>query len=64
VQQIDKDGISHFNRMYHKVLDQGLYLPPSGYEVCFISAAHTSEMLADAAVTLASLIKQEAHEWS
>jgi len=61
--QIDKDGIGHYNRMHEKVLDAGLYFPPSGYEVCFVSAAHTTEMLAEAAATLASLIKAEAHEW-
>jgi len=61
---ISKDGISHYNRMHSKVLDGGLYMPPSGYEVCFISAAHTDEMLTDAAAKLASLIREEAHEWS
>ncbi|MBU1318269.1 MAG: glutamate-1-semialdehyde 2,1-aminomutase [candidate division Zixibacteria bacterium] len=61
---ISKDGISHYNRMHSKVLDSGLYMPPSGYEVCFISAAHTDEMLTDAAAKLASLIREEAHEWS
>lgn len=61
---ISKDGISHYNRMHGRVLDNGLYLPPSGYEVGFISAAHTDEMLERAAVTLASIIKEEAHEWA
>jgi len=61
--QIDKDGIGHYNRIHEKVLDAGLYFPPSGYEVCFVSAAQTTEMLTEAAATLASLIKAEAHEW-
>jgi len=61
---ISKDGISHYNRMHSKVLDSGLYMPPSGYEVCFISTAHTDEMLTEAAGKLASLIREEAHEWS
>ena len=61
--QISSDGIAHYNRMHSTVLDAGLYLPPSGYEVCFISAAHTSEMLTEAADTLAEIISQEAHEW-
>lgn len=60
---IDPDGISHYNRMHASILDQGIYLPPSGYEVCFISAAHTDEMLEEAAENLVSIIRQEAHEW-
>ena len=61
---ISSDGISHFNRIHEKVLNSGIYLPPSGYEVCFISAAHTDEMLDSAAATLSEKIQQEAHRWA
>jgi len=61
---IDADGIAHYNRCHSKILDTGLYLPPSGYEVCFISAAHTDEILDQAAITLADTIKEEAHTWA
>ena len=61
---IDSDGIAHYTRFHGKILDTGLYLPPSGYEVCFISAAHTDAMLEEAAETLASTIKEEAHTWA
>ena len=61
---ISRDGISHYNRIHEKVLNRGVYLPPSGYEVCFISAAHPDKMLRDAATTLADAIQQEAHKWS
>ncbi|MGB5108107.1 MAG: glutamate-1-semialdehyde 2,1-aminomutase [Candidatus Zixiibacteriota bacterium] len=61
---ISTDGISHYNRMHSKILDQGIYLPPSGYEVCFLSAAHTDELLAQAATILATAIKKEAHVWA
>ncbi|HOD67413.1 MAG TPA: aminotransferase class III-fold pyridoxal phosphate-dependent enzyme, partial [candidate division Zixibacteria bacterium] len=61
---IDPDGIAHYNRFHGKVLDAGLYLPPSGYEVCFISAAHDDALLDGAAETLAELIKEEAHTWT
>ena len=29
-----------FNSMFHKMLEKGVYLPPSSYETCFISSAH------------------------
>lgn len=61
--QINPDGIAHFNRMHEKVLNAGVYLPPSGYEVCFLSTAHTDEMLTTAADTLVSAIGNEAHAW-
>jgi len=61
---IDSDGIAHYNRFHGKILDAGLYLPPSGYEVCFVSAAHTDQMLEHAATVLADTIKAEAHTWA
>ncbi len=61
---ISADGISHYNRMHEAILRQGLYLPPSGYEVCFVSAAHTEEMMAGAADILIKSIKEEAHTWA
>ena len=61
---IDKDGISHYNRIHERILNHGIYVPPSGYEVCFISAAHPDKMLRDAATTMADIIRQEAHKWN
>jgi len=61
---ISSDGISHYNRMHGSVLDAGIYLPPSGYEVCFLSAAHTNQMLDEAADILGSITAQEAHVWA
>jgi glutamate-1-semialdehyde 2,1-aminomutase len=33
--------LNRFNAFFHAMLDQGIYLPPSQFEVAFISAAHT-----------------------
>ena len=30
----------HFNRFFHAMLEQGVYLAPSAYEAGFVSAAH------------------------
>jgi glutamate-1-semialdehyde 2,1-aminomutase len=54
--QIDPAGIEGYNRIHGQLLDIGLYLPPSGYEVMFVSAAHTDEMLSEAAQSIASVI--------
>jgi len=39
--EIGADGIKKFNELYHKLLANGIYFGPSGYEVGFVSAAHT-----------------------
>lgn len=31
---------ARFGRYHRSMLEQGIYLPPSGYEACFVSAAH------------------------
>ena len=39
--QIAQPAIDRFNGAYAGFLERGLYLPPSGYEVGFLSTAHT-----------------------
>ncbi|MEZ5360308.1 MAG: glutamate-1-semialdehyde 2,1-aminomutase [Candidatus Zixiibacteriota bacterium] len=47
--EIDSAAIDKFNFVHRSILDQGVYLPPSGYEVLFVSLAHTEAMLKQAA---------------
>lgn len=47
--EINPDSMVDFKRMYNELLNQGLYVGPSGYEVGFISKAHTKEVLTEAA---------------
>ncbi len=42
---IDGASMSYFKTLYHLLLENGIYLGPSGYEVGFISEAHTYEDL-------------------
>ncbi|HQO31503.1 MAG TPA: glutamate-1-semialdehyde 2,1-aminomutase [Chitinophagales bacterium] len=39
--QIDSGKMSLFAKVYHELLGNGIYFGPSGYEVGFVSAAHT-----------------------
>lgn len=39
--QIDASSMELFKILHHELLQRGVYLGPSGYEVGFISAAHT-----------------------
>lgn len=40
---IDPESMSVFRKLYHLLLENGVYLGPSGYEVGFVSDAHTDE---------------------
>lgn len=48
-EQIDPDSMKYFKQLHRHLLDNGVYFGPSGYEVGFVSAAHTSEDLEKAA---------------
>jgi len=41
-----------YAKLFHLLLDRGIYLPPSGYEVGFVSMAHTPEILSQVAATV------------
>ncbi|MBK0377806.1 glutamate-1-semialdehyde 2,1-aminomutase [Mucilaginibacter segetis] len=40
-EDIDPASMAKFKLMHHELINRGIYLGPSGYEVGFISAAHT-----------------------
>ncbi|MBC7863169.1 MAG: glutamate-1-semialdehyde 2,1-aminomutase, partial [Bacteroidia bacterium] len=42
-EEIEGESMQHFRKLYHHLLEEGIYLGPSGYEVGFVSAAHTDE---------------------
>jgi glutamate-1-semialdehyde 2,1-aminomutase len=35
-------ALERYSTLFHAMLDRGVYLPPSAYEACFLSLAHTS----------------------
>ncbi len=50
--EIDPASMQKFKILHHELLENGVYLGPSGYEVGFISAAHTTEDLEIAAAKM------------
>ena len=56
--QIEPGSMDLFRQLHAILLDQGIYLGPSGYEVGFISAAHTHEQLEYAAAMINSAFDQ------
>jgi len=50
--QIDPESMNLFRLLYNELLERGVYLGPSGYEVGFISSAHSKEDLKKAAAKI------------
>jgi len=48
-EQIDPGSMSYFKTLHAYLLDHGVYMGPSGYEVGFVSASHSEEDLNHAA---------------
>lgn len=42
-EEIDPESMAYFKKLFHQLLQNGIYLGPSGYEVGFIGEAHTEE---------------------
>lgn len=42
-EQVTQCDVERFNKFFHGMLEQGVYLAPSAYEAGFVSAAHTDE---------------------
>lgn len=54
--QIDPASMEKFKVLHHELLQRGVYLGPSGYEVGFVSAAHKEEDLNEAAEIICSVM--------
>jgi glutamate-1-semialdehyde 2,1-aminomutase len=57
-EQIRLESAERYNRIHKKLLDRGIYLAPSAYEVAFLSAAHTQEEVETLAGELATQLKE------
>ncbi|MCB1616286.1 MAG: glutamate-1-semialdehyde 2,1-aminomutase, partial [Pseudomonadales bacterium] len=44
-QQVSQCDLKRFNRFFHAMLDEGIYLAPSAYEAGFVSSVHSNEDL-------------------
>jgi glutamate-1-semialdehyde 2,1-aminomutase len=56
--QIDPASMEIFKKMHHNLLENNIYLGPSGYEVGFISAAHSEADLDEAVEKICVAIDQ------
>tara|TARA_B100000795_G_scaffold157338_1_gene118105 strand:+ start:748 stop:2052 length:1305 start_codon:yes stop_codon:yes gene_type:complete len=56
--EIDAESMKYFTAIFGKLVDRGVYLGPSGYEVGFISQAHTPEILSEAAEIIKEVLNE------
>lgn len=56
--QIPADNSVWFARFFHAAVERGVYLPPSAYEVGFVSMAHSDAILETAASALIEAAQQ------
>lgn len=56
--EIDPASMEKFKILHHELLQRGVYLGPSGYEVGFVSAAHTTVDLQEAASIICDSLDQ------
>jgi glutamate-1-semialdehyde 2,1-aminomutase len=63
IRRPDRIPVTHadwFARFFHAALARGVYLPPSAYEVCFLSLAHDDHTLAEAGDALLDAAREAA----
>ena len=44
-EQVSNCDIERFQKFYHLMLEQNIYLAPSAYEAGFVSSSHTDELI-------------------
>ena len=57
-EEIDPQSMNLFKRLHAELLEYGVYLGPSGYEVGFVSEAHTESDLMKTAYVFSEALKK------
>ncbi len=55
--QVMKSDSPRFNKLFHGLLDRGVYIAPALYEAGFVSAAHTAQDIDDTVAAAAEVMK-------
>ena len=56
-EEIDADSMKQFRILHKELLERGIYLGPSGYEVGFVCEAHTQDDLTKTAKAFAEALE-------
>jgi len=58
LEDIPAGHAEQFARIFHAALQRGVYFAPSGYEVSFLSLAHTDELLERAGTAIGEAVEE------
>ena len=56
--QVTNCNLDRFRLFFHGMLEQGIYLAPSAYEACFVSAAHGKEEIKQTLIAAEQVFSQ------
>ena len=56
--EVGNCNIERFKQFYHLMLEQGIYLAPSAFEVGFVSSAHSDEQIEQTIVCVSNALSQ------
>ena len=56
-EDVKSEGMALYGRLHRGLIDRGVYLAPSGWEVGFVSAAHTDEDIDETAAAVADTLQ-------
>ena len=54
--EISSESIKRYSVFFHRMLEKGFYFAPSGYEVGFMTTAHTKEMIDDTLTAMSDVL--------
>lgn len=57
IEDIPKNNAQNYKPLFHKLLEQGVYLAPSSYEVGFLSYAHSDSILDQVATKIVGAVQ-------
>jgi glutamate-1-semialdehyde 2,1-aminomutase len=55
--QVMQSDSPRFNRLFHGMLERGIYFAPALYEAGFVSAAHTDDDIAETVAAASEVFK-------
>jgi glutamate-1-semialdehyde 2,1-aminomutase len=58
LEDIPAHHAENFARIFHGALSRGIYFAPSGYEVSFMSLAHSDELIEKAASAILEAVEE------
>ena len=57
--EVNNSDTEKYSRFFYSMLNRGIYLAPSPYELAFLSTAHTQEILSETLKAVEDILKNQ-----